>query len=428
MTSRHLRAAPVAALLLLACRPTPGAAPAYDTAGTAARIAEDVNHLASDALGGRGTGTADADSAARWAARRLERLGLRAPDGAGILRPFTVHSAELAHLGQPFELHGRNVVAVVPGRDPSLRGQAVVLGAHFDHLGRSPRSSMDPQSGDAIRNGADDNASGTAAVLELARRFVRRPARRTVIVALFDAEEMGLLGSRDFVQRPPVPLDSVQAMLNFDMVGRLRNDRLLVYGVASAEELAAIVDSANTGGARLDVAAIGDGTGPSDHASFYLKGVPVLHFFTDVHADYHRATDDADKLNADGAAKVVALAERVAREIADRPARLTYRRAPTPAPRVARSGSRVWLGSVPDMGSVVKGMRLAGVTPGSPADSAGMKEGDVIVEFDGKAVTDLYTYSDALYARSPGDTVRIAALRDGQRVEFLVTLRSRGTP
>jgi hypothetical protein len=428
MISRPLRAAPLAAALLLACRAMPGGAPAYDTAGTAHRIADDVRHLASDALGGRGTGTAGADSAARYAARRLEHLGLRPPGDSGILRPFTVRSAELAHLGQPFQLSGRNVVAVVPGRDPALRGQAIVLGAHYDHLGRSPRSSMDPQSGDAIRNGADDNASGTAAVLELARRFVRRPARRTVVVALFDAEELGLLGSQEFVQRPPVPLDSVLAMLNFDMVGRLRNDRLLVYGVASADELPAIVDSANTGDARLDIAAIGDGMGPSDHSSFYLKGIPVLHFFTDVHADYHRATDDADKLNADGTAKVVALAERVAREIADRPARLTYRRAATPAPRVVRSGSRAWLGSVPDMGSVVQGLRLAGVTPGSPADSAGMKEGDVIVEFDGKAVTDLYTYSDALYARAPGDRVTIVALREGKRMSFEATLRSRGSP
>ena len=429
MSLRHSGARFALVLLALAaCRPVTAARPGNDTAGAAERIMTDVRYLASDALEGRATGTPGADSAAAYVARRLKALGLRPVAGADYVRPFVAQSAELAHLGQQFEIPARNVVALVPGRDPALRAQVVVLGAHYDHLGRSPRSALDPGANDAIRNGADDNASGTAAVLELARRFVRHPARRTVVVALFDGEELGLLGSREFVEHPPVPLDSVQAMLNFDMVGRLRNDRLIVYGTSSAAELPAIIDSANAGPLQLtELRALGDGTGPSDHSSFYLKGVPVLHFFTDIHPDYHRATDDADKLNAPGEARVVTFAERVARAVADRPARLTYQRAPMPAPTMAAGpGSRVWLGSVPDMGSVTKGLRLAGVTPGSPADKAGLREGDVIVEFDGKPVTDLYTYSNALYARQPGDTVAIVALRDGQRVNFSAVLGTRG--
>jgi hypothetical protein len=319
------------------------------------------------------------------------------------------------------------VVGVVPGTDPALRGQYVVVGAHFDHLGRSTQGALDPDSGRAIRNGADDNASGTAAVLELARLLAARPARRSVVFVAFSGEELGLLGSQHFVDHAPVPLDSMQAMLNFDMVGRLRDGKLLVYGVASAAELPAVVDSANRA-VGLRVTAIGDGFGPSDHSSFYARGVPVLHFFTDLHDDYHRATDDAPKVNASGTAQVVALAERALRDVADRPGRLTFVRQAAPATTMGGgNGSNVYLGSVPDMSATdVGGLRLTGVRPGSPADAAGLLAGDVIVEFDGKSVKDLYQYTDALYARKPGDTVQVVVVRGGERRTLTVTLGSRG--
>jgi hypothetical protein len=395
------------------------------------RIRSDVAWLSDDAREGRGTGSAGNDSAAAWIARRYGELGV--PAGVpGYLQTFTARSVVTAHAGGPGAgdgLRTQNVVAMIPGADPALRGQWVVLGAHFDHLGRSTLGAADPQAGDAIRNGADDNASGTAAVLELARMLRRRPLRRGVLFVHFSAEELGLLGSQHFVGTPPVPLDSVQAMLNFDMVGRLTNDKLLVYGVATAAELPAIVDSANARGTPpLQVTAIGDGFGPSDHSSFYTKGIPVLHFFTNVHEDYHKATDDAAKLNAEGEARVIDLAWRVLREVGDREERLTFKRGAAP-PQTAgsRPGSGVWLGSVPDMAAGdVKGLRLSGVTPGSPAEQAGLKEGDVIVEFDGKTVTDLYTYSEALYARQPGDVVKVVVLRGAERKEFSVTLGRRG--
>jgi membrane-associated protease RseP (regulator of RpoE activity) len=276
-----------------------------------------------------------------------------------------------------------------------------------------------------VRNGADDNASGTAAVLELARLFAARPPRRSVVVAHFSGEELGLLGSQWFVDHPPVPLDSAVAMVNFDMVGRLRNEKLIVYGVATARELAAIVDSANVA-PRLAVSAVGDGFGPSDQSSFYARGVPVLHFFTDLHDDYHRASDDVEKINAPGEARVVALAERVVRAIADRPAKLAVVRVAGPAMSPRREGSNVYLGTIPDMSTGdVPGLKLTGVRPGSPADKAGLKEGDIVVALGGKAVKDLYTYSDALYAHQPGDEVEIAYLRAGTRQTTRVTLGSR---
>ena len=457
--------------------PRAGAAPA-DRA-SADRLQRDIAYLAADRMEGRATGTAGNDSAAAYIARRFAALrltpvvtdeagtsgcagqrsaersgagraavehGPTAETGGGdgapcatFLQRFTARSAALAHAGSAAALPTQNVVASVPGTDPALRGQVVVLGAHFDHLGRDKMFSRDPNVGDAIRNGADDNASGTAAVMELARLFAARPGKRTVVFVAFTAEELGLLGSQYFVEHAPMPMDSVAAMLNFDMVGRLTNDKLLVYGTATASELPALLDSANAAGPRLAVKGIGDGFGPSDHSSFYVKNVPVLHFFTDQHADYHAATDDAARINVPGTARVVDLAYAMARALADRPARLTFQRAPS-SPRMAgaesRQGPRPWLGSVPDMSSDgVQGLRLQGITPDSPADKAGLKAGDVVIEMDGAPVTDLYSYTDALYAKAPGDTIRVVVLRAAadagagaapERLTVSVTLGQRG--
>jgi hypothetical protein len=393
-----------------------------------ARLRDDIAWLADDRREGRGTGTAGNDSAAAWLARRHATLGL-SPLGAngGFLQPFVAMSAQMAHTGQAGGLATQNVVALVPGRDPALRGEYVVIGAHFDHLGRGAAGAMDPDARDAVRNGADDNASGTAALLELARIFAASPARRSIVVAHFSGEELGLLGSQWFVDHSPVPLDRVTAMVNFDMVGRLRNDKLIVYGVATARELPAIVDSANAP-PRLAISAVGDGFGPSDHSSFYAKGIPVLHFFTDLHDDYHRASDDVERIEAAGEARVVIVAERVVRAIADRALPLTPVRAAAPAPMAGgREGSNVYLGSIPDMSaSGVPGLRLSGVRAGSPADSAGLRAGDVIVELGGRPVKDLYAYSDALYSHKPGDRVGVVFLRNGERRSTQVTLGRRG--
>jgi hypothetical protein len=403
-----------------------GAALAPDSS----RIAADIAHLASDALEGRGTGTPGFDSASSYVAKRYAALGLRALT-PGYFQPFTARSAMLAHSnGQRAALPTRNVVALLPGLDPALRGQVIVVGAHLDHLGRSPFGALDLEAKDAIRNGADDNASGSAAVLELARLFAANPTRRSLLFLNFSGEELGLLGSQYFVDHAPVPVDSMVAMLNFDMVGRLSGDSLIVYGVATARELPALIDSANTA-VNLHVRGLGDGFGPSDHSSFFAKNVPVLHFFTNTHADYHRATDDARLVNAAGTARVVALAEGVIRGIDARPSRLTFVRSTTPpavAGARATQGSNVYLGSIPDMAAADStGLRLTGVRAGSPADSAGLKAGDIVVEFDGKAVTDLQTYSDALYARRPGDEVDVVVVRGSERLRLRVRLGRRGS-
>ena len=431
---RARRLGPAAALALLFACHTAAPAPQRTGADTRA-LHRDVAYLSSDALEGRGTGTPGNDSAAAYIARRYAALDLQPTGSAACtgtrcpspyFQPFSARSVAAAHAGVAGPLATQNVVAVLRGADPKLRDEYVVLGAHFDHLGRSALGSLDPDSARAIRNGADDNASGTAAILELARLLAQRPPKRSIIFVTFSGEELGLLGSQYFVDHPPLPLERVAAMLNFDMVGRMRDDKLIVYGVGTARELPALLDSANAA-ARLDIRPVSDGFGPSDHSSFYGKGIPVLHFFTDLHEDYHRATDDAAKINFEGMARVVNVAARVTRAIADRPARLTPIRAPAPAP-IASSGTgfSTYLGTIPDMGAVdVRGVRLTGVRPGSPADKAGLMAGDVIVEFAGRPVNDLYEYSDALRTHKPGDVVQIVAERKGERITLSATLGSR---
>lgn len=471
MPTLPVRTATLAALAMLAtlgCHPA--APPSTDVARTLAVsplagadtlvLRRDITYLASDALEGRLTGTPGNDSAAAYIARRYGTLGLdtlaalhgdactaagalpapatdTAADGetfdahigfgctSAYLQPFVAASVAAAHAGLPARLPTQNVAALIPGTDPALRGQVVVLGAHFDHLGRSAFNALDPDAGRAIRHGADDNASGTAAVMELARLFARRPARRSILVVNFTGEELGLLGSQHFVEHPPVPLDSVVAMLNFDMVGRMRDDKLIVYGVATATEWRGILDTANLAPA-IRVVAIGDGFGPSDQSSFYSAGMPVLHFFTDIHEDYHRATDVASKIDVADEARVVDLAERVARAVANRPARLTFVKG-TPRPQMSdQPGNGAWFGSVPDMGAAdVVGVRLAGVTPGSPAEQAGARKGDILVEFGGMSVKDLYGFTDALRVHKPGDVVQVVVLRGGERVTLTATLGRR---
>jgi len=420
---------------LQACASTRSQASTASPAGSHANaraLRADIAYLASDRLEGRGTGTPGNDSAAAYIGRRFAALGLTAlaPD---FEQEFIAHPLA-AHNAAPRSLRTQNVVAMLRGRDPALRGQYVIVGAHFDHLGRSTEGALDPDRKTAVRRGADDNASGTAAVLELARLFAAAPTRRSLVFVAFSGEEMGLLGSEYFVANSPIPLDSTVAMVNFDMVGRLREDKLIVYGVATAAELPALLDSANSAAAAaplpwsapLRIAALGDGYGPSDHSSFYARDIPVLHFFTDLHEDYHRASDVVGKINTSGEAHVVDVAERVVRAVADRPTRLTFVRSAAPPPVAgSRQGSDVYLGSIPDMSGAGQGLRLTGIRAGSPAELAGLVSGDVIVEFAGRPVKDLYDFSDVLYSHKPGDSVSVVVLRNGDRKQFTVRLGKR---
>ena len=410
--------------LAFACRAAPGP---ITSEVNAASLRADVTWLASDGLGGRPTGSPGFDTAADFVIQRYQSLGiLPAPGMNGYLQLYLARTSRTRG-AEPTTIEAKNVVAFIPGRDPVLSAEVIVLGAHLDHLGRSTIGALDPGAGDAIRNGADDNASGSVVVLELARRLRLAPTRRSILLVHFSGEELGLLGSAYFVENSPVPLAQVQAMLNFDMVGRLNNERLIVYGVGTAAELPGLIDSVSAGSGFV-VNKVPDGIGPSDHASFHLRDLPVLHFFTDIHEDYHRATDDAVRINAEGMWRVAGLAEKVTRALGDRPGKLAVQRTVAASPNAgSRQSNGVYLGSIPDMGAAdVVGMRITGVRADSPADKGGLRGGDVIVEFGGRSVKDIYEYTDALNAFSPGDIVTVIVIRDGARVSLQITLGRRG--
>jgi len=317
------------------------------------------------------------------------------------------------------------VAAVVRGTDPALRDEYVILGAHFDHLGRSTMGTLDPEAVNAIHNGADDNASGTAALMEVARILATRHAARSIVLIAFSGEELGDLGSAYFVKHPLVePVDSIYAMLNMDMVGRLRNEKLLALGAGTAKEFPALLDSLNRS-ARFDLRASGDGWGPSDHASFFAAKRPVLHFCTDLHDDYHKSTDDWQKINAVGLARVAAFVADVATALAGRPGPLTFVDAAPPAASTGGSGYGAYLGTIPDMSESPGGVRINGARAESPAAKAGLVAGDIITAIGAKTVANLYDMTDALRAHQPGDTVIIVVKRGDQTLRLTTVLGKR---
>ncbi|HEY9014765.1 MAG TPA: M20/M25/M40 family metallo-hydrolase, partial [Gemmatimonadales bacterium] len=253
------------------------------------RLLDDIKFLTDDRFQGRATGSPGADSVASYLAARFSEVGLQ-PAAGGWFQAFTLSRdvpASRPPGGNP--VVGKNVIGILPGRDPNLRNQTVILGAHYDHLGLGGFGSLDPDSNGIVHNGADDNASGIAGLIQVAARLAASPPARTVVFIAFSGEEQGLLGSSHYVKEPIYPLSRTLAMVNLDMVGRLRNGRLIVYGVRSAKEFPALLDSLNWY-AGFDLKPQGDGYGPSDHSSFYAAKRPVLHLFTDLHEDYHRTT------------------------------------------------------------------------------------------------------------------------------------------
>jgi hypothetical protein len=320
---------------------------------------------------------------------------------------------------------GRNVIGMLPGRDPTLRNETVIVGAHYDHLGPGRFGALDPDSAGAIHNGADDNASGASALIGIARRLATLAPARTIVFIAFSGEEPGLLGSAYFVKQPLVPLNATIAMVNLDMVGRLRNDRLIVYGAATATEFPALLDSLNQE-AHFDLKASGDGWGPSDQSSFYSVGKPVLHLFTDLHEDYHRSTDDWQKINAGGLERVTEFTARLVRTLADRRSPLTFVNVPPPAPVGGGNGYGAYLGTIPDMADNPGGVRITGVRAASPAERAGLQAQDIITRIGDTDVTDLQSMTSALRAHRPGDEVEVRFLRNGTEQRATVTLGERG--
>lgn len=327
----------------------------------------------------------------------------------------------------------RNVVGVAEGEGPHAH-QTIVIGAHYDHLGYGGNGSLAPNSKD-VHNGADDNASGTAAMIELARRFAQRtprPARRIVFIA-FSAEERGLLGSTHYVKKAPLfPLADTIAMLNYDMVGRLNKDRLILYGTKTAKEFEKLIERSNQS-TKFKIQSISGGNGPSDHAVFFGAKIPVLHFFTGTHKDYHRPSDDTDKINVVGIRRVVEFSETMIDALLAPDKRPEFVQVASNDPHAGLDlppsnnpgGKSAFLGTVPDYGEEVDGVLLNDVREGSPAHNGGLKAGDIIVEFATMPIRNARGLSLALRKHKPGETVEIIVSRDKKKIPLTVTLGSR---
>src|SRR5262245_3424119 len=318
-----------------------------------------------------------------------------------------------------------NVIGVLEGSDPVMKNEAVVIGAHYDHIGLGDLGSLAQSPGRQIHNGADDNASGTAGLIELGRVLASQRAnlKRSLVFVAFSAEEEGLLGSKHYLLAPAFRLEKTIAMINMDMIGRMKDNRVIVGGSGTSPQWKELLPRLKP--ANLDLKFQDDGYGPSDHSSFYAKDIPVLFFFTGVHQDYHRPSDDTDKINLPGTAKVLELVLATVKVLGQEDARPAFTKAKDSKESRGRGEFRVYLGTIPDYGEEVEGVKLSGVRDESPAAKAGMKGGDIIVECAGRQIKNVYDYTYVLGERKPGEVVEIVVLRDKERVKLHATLEER---
>ncbi len=293
----------------------------------------------------------------------------------------------------------------------------VLLGAHYDHLGRGRGGDSLARGDEAgqIHNGADDNASGVAAVLSVGAGLAAAERGRGVILAFWSGEELGLLGSADFVAQAPVPMDGIAAYLNFDMVGRLEDDPLNLQAVGSSSIWTDLAEELNAP-LGLDLTFVSDPYLPTDVGSLNAAEVPSLNFFTGSHEDYHRPTDDADTLDYEGLDRIVDLATAVASNLANRPDAPDFIRVEREQQRGGGATMRIFTGTIPDYTQEVEGLSLSGVIGGGPAEAAGLQGGDVIVGLAGQAVTNIYDYMYALDLLKVGEPSEVVFLRDGERL------------
>ncbi len=349
---------------------------------------------------------------------------------------FAIEGASISFKADVMKINGNasNVVGILQGGDPQLASEYVVIGAHYDHLGLGGPESLAAVPEGQIHHGADDNASGTTGLLELARVLAssREKPKRSIVFIAFSGEELGLLGSGAYTKTPLAPLASTVAMLNMDMIGRLRNNGLFVGGVGTSpvwkpllEKLNSATGSPETGpGSRFQMSYGEDGFGPSDHQAFYVKDIPVLFFFTGSHDDYHKPSDTADKINVEGLKQIATFVGQVAVDVANEPARIAFNRVKVQS-KPTGGGFRVYLGTVPNYSDQSDGMKLDGVRPGSPGERAGLKAGDIVIKLGKTQIKNVYDYTYALGELRPNEEVEIVIRRDGREMNLKVTPEKR---
>ncbi len=320
---------------------------------------------------------------------------------------------------------GNNVVGYLPATTPAATSPKpwVALGAHYDHLGHGEAGNTLAGKDDAgkIHFGADDNASGSAAVLAIAATLAKQPRQRNVLVGFWSGEELGLIGSNAFSTKPPVALDAIAAYLNFDMVGRMQDNKLTVQATGSSPAWGKIIEQANIR-AGFDLAVQEDPYQPTDVATFNAASIPSLSFFTGTHADYHKPSDTADKIDYEDLDRVVDFAAAIARRIEDTADAPAFTKVDTQLQQGAgRAGVRLFTGTIPDYSTEIKGLLLGGVVGGGPAEQAGLRKGDVIVEIAGQTIANIYDYTYALDILKIGQPSKLVYMRDGKRIETTLT-------
>ncbi|WP_040279560.1 M28 family peptidase [Psychroserpens damuponensis] len=378
-------------------------------------IKEDVAFLADDKLEGRQTGTDGELKAANYIAKRFEDLGLEEKGTKGYFQAFSFKPKTDPHqeinytvVDGDSTITGTNVIGFLDNKAENT----IIIGAHYDHLGYGAEGSLFRGEKKEIHNGADDNASGVAVLLNLAEKLKSANTGNNYLFMAFSGEEMGLLGSNYFNKNPTIELSKANLMLNMDMVGRLKQDSTLaVYGVGTSPILKQVIKANNS---KFKIIENESGVGPSDHTSFYNSDIPVLHFFTGQHEDYHKPGDDTEKLNYEGMATISSYIFDIISDLDDN-GKLPFRKTKNESEDVPRF--KVGLGVIPDYLFDGKGMRIDGVSEDKPAQKAGLEKGDIVIKLGDSLVTDMMSYMRALSTFDTGDTTKVIVKRDDAEVE-----------
>jgi Zn-dependent M28 family amino/carboxypeptidase len=383
------------------------------------KIKEDVSFLADDKLEGRQTGTPGEKAAATYIADRFKELGLEPKGTNGYFQEFSFKPKTDPHqevkytmVNADSSITGTNVIGYIDNK----AARTIVVGAHYDHLGYGSEGSLYRGEDKAIHNGADDNASGVAIMLNLASKLKNTNKGNNYLFMSFSGEEIGLLGSNYFVKNSTINVDSINYMLNMDMVGRLKKDSTLaVYGVGTAPIFKQVINASNN---KFKIIENESGVGPSDHTSFYLSDVPVLHFFTGQHEDYHKPSDDSDKLNYEGMEAISNYIFDIIKDLDDN-GELAFRKTKNESEETPRF--KVTLGVVPDYMFDGEGMRIDGVSEEKPAQKAGLLKGDIVVQLGEHEIKDMMAYMKALSKFEKGNTTIVKVDRDGKIIEAEIT-------
>ena len=340
---------------------------------------------------------------------------------------FVVNNSISAEADVIFEkVNTQNIIAKIEGSDPELKDEIIIIGAHYDHLGfGGPGSGSRTPDTIAIHNGADDNASGVAGIIQIAQKMANadKKPKRTVIFMSFGAEEMGLLGSKFFTENPLIDIKQIKMMLNFDMIGRLDSAKTLTIGGTGTTAISEEIINRYATKYNFNIQMSKEGSGPSDHAAFYVKNIPVLFFFTGIHDDYHTPADDVEKINFDGEKSVAELGYSIAEDFANMEVAPKFIMVDVPSSKSSRRKLKVTFGIIPNYaGGDERGMRIDGVRTGGPAQMGGMQKGDVIVAIDGKKVANIYDYMARLGRLKKGERCNVDVFRGDKKVVLILDL------